>query len=433
MQNNSIKFNEEKLQIYFNYMFKVIIYFVIGIVIFFIPIKIKGNTLTLIYHISYEIQTNIKDFLKLCILFYTVIGSIKIFLKQKGKKNIYFYLRLFSTFILINIFYGRKESIFINENTMIFIEEIILNTTTLFILNSIFIVFLLEDTILDLLELYFNRHMTKIFKLNGKSVLNILIYMFTDVFCGMFVTNKLYKLGKINQSQACNIILNFSIISYPTIIYICNNLKISKVRLIGVGALIFVIINIISSRIYPVREKSKTYYNNKKLMKKNCSNNNFNKILKKNMKLNKNKNIIKEFINNLEESILIIIDLIPNLIIFMCLGEILLNSGFIIEFLSYVLNPIFEISNFQNMKYLSTFIIESFYNLILAIDKVNIHIGENKIFLIGIIGILNVTSITTNILYINHTSIDIKNKEFVISYLMRVFIIILIYSLLLYF
>lgn len=433
MQNNSIKFNEEKLQIYFNYMFKVIIYFVIGIVIFFIPIKIKGNTLTLIYHISYEIQTNIKDFLKLCILFYTVIGSIKIFLKQKGKKNIYFYLRLFSTFILINIFYGRKESIFINENTMIFIEEIILNTTTLFILNSIFIVFLLEDTILDLLELYFNRHMTEIFKLNGKSVLNILIYMFTDVFCGMFVTNKLYKLGKINQSQACNIILNFSIISYPTIIYICNNLRISKVRLIVVGALIFVIINIISSRIYPVREKSKTYYNNKKLMKKNCSNNSFNKILKKNMKLNKNKNIIKEFINNLEESILIIIDLIPNLIIFMCLGEILLNSEFIIEFLSYVLNPIFEISNFQNMKYLSTFIIESFYNLILAIDKVNIHIGENKIFLIGIIGILNVTSITTNILYINHTSIDIKNKEFVISYLMRVFIIILIYSLLLYF
>lgn len=416
---------------------KALTYSTIGLIIFFIPIKINNQTATIIYHITYKIQLEARDIIEFSIIVYTIIGSLKSFISYKDKKlsikKIYIYLKMVSILIILNIFYGKNNIIFLDDITLSVINETILNLATLLPISAIFMTFILDYGLIEIIESYFQKHMKMLFKLSGKSILNILIYIFTDCFCGFFMTNKLYTQGKLRNNEACIILLNFSILSIPMSIYIIEELNLNKLDFIVINIFILFITNIILCRIYPLNKKKKSYFiktNYKETIHKDKK---FQRGLEKYLKNPNKENIFIKIVNNLEESIKLSMDLIPNIIIILYISSLFINNGLIAELLKKIFLPVVQIFKLQNYNELSEFCVNLFYNNVIAMNTLNLNIEYSTKFLIGIIVVLTCTSLSTSILYIYNTKIKIDIKEFIISYLERIIVIISIYSMIYYF
>ena len=416
---------------------KALTYSTIGIIIFFIPMKINNQTATIIYHITYKIQLEARDIIEFSIIVYTIIGSLKSFISYKDKKlstkKIYIYLKMASVLIILNIFYGKNNIIFLDDITLSIINETILNLAILLPVSSIFMTFILDYGLIEIIESYFQKQMKKLFKLSGKSILNILVYIFTDYFCGFFMTNKLYIQGKLRNNEACIILLNFSILSIPMSIYVTEELNLNKLEFIIISTFILFISNIILCRIYPLNKKKKSYFiktNYKEIIYKDKK---FQRGLEKYLENPTKENIFINMVNNLEESIKLSMDLIPNIIIILYISSLLINNGLMTELFKNVFFPVVQTFKLKNYNELSEFCVNLFYNNIMAMNMLNLNIEYSTKFLIGIILVLTCTSLSTSILYIYNTNIKIYIKEFIISYLERIIIIISIYSMIYYF
>ena len=435
MENISkeVESNDIKIDKFFE-VAKVIIYSIIGIVVFFIPVTIDNQTKTILHHITYKLQVNYRGLLQLCTIVYITIGVIKSTLsKHKSNlKKIYSYFSIFSIFIVISIFYDKYSIVLLDDNISLILEETILNLITLLPLSAIFMPFILDFGLMDIVEAYCHKLMKKLFNLSGKSVLNIIMYIFNDCFCGYFMTNLLYKKGQIRQREACIILLNFSIASVSISNYIAEELNINKVNFFILSMFILILVNTILCRTYPINKKKKSYYIKTNYKESYFKSDKLINSINKHIQNKEDINIFKSMIKNFEESIHIIIRLIPNLVLIMYLGNIIINNINIIYDLKIVFSYILEILRFDNIDEISVFLVNGFFNDVIAIDLLKKNIGYTSKLLIGIICILKCTIITTNILYLETTNIPINKIEFLISYILRIILILLISYMIIY-
>lgn len=407
---------------------KIIIYSTIGIIIFFMPVTLDNQTKTILHHIAYKLQVNYRGLLQICTIIYITIGVIKsVLLNYKsGLTKVYSYFSIFSLFIVISIFYDKYSIVLLSDNISLVLEETILNLITLLPLSAIFMPFILDFGLLDIVEAYCHKLMKKLFNLSGKSVLNIIMYIFNDCFCGYFMTNLLYKKGKIRQREACIILLNFSITSISFSNYIAEELNINKINFFILSMFILLLVNTILCRIYPINKKKKSYCLKTSYKESYFKSDKLSNSIKKYIQNKEDVNIFKSIIKNFEESIHIIINLIPNLVLIMYLGNIIINNMDIVYSFKIIFSYILEILRFNNIDEISEFLVNGFFNDVIAIDLLNKNISYTSKLLIGIISILKCTSITTNILYLKTTNIPINKIEFLVSYILRIILILLI-------
>ena len=165
MENISkeVESNDIKIDKFFE-VAKVIIYSIIGIVVFFIPVTIDNQTKTILHHITYKLQVNYRGLLQLCTIVYITIGVIKSTLsKHKSNlKKIYSYFSIFSIFIVISIFYDKYSIVLLDDNISLILEETILNLITLLPLSAIFMPFILDFGLIDIVEAYCHKLMKKL-------------------------------------------------------------------------------------------------------------------------------------------------------------------------------------------------------------------------------------------------------------------------------
>lgn len=431
--SNDTKSNNINIDNFFE-VSKVIIYSIIGIVIFFIPISIDNQTKTILNHMAYRLQINYGDILKICTVIYIILGVTKSIL-SKNKSSIqiiYSYLKVFSIFIVISLFYSKYSIVLLDDNIAFILEEMILNLITALPLSAVFLPFILDFGLLEIVEGFTNKFMKKLFNLSGKTILNILMYLFNNCFCGYFMTELLYEKGKIRQKEACIIILNFSIASISVSTYIAEELKINKVNFFILSVFILFLTNLILCRIYPINKKKKSYYIKTSYKETNFKNDKLKSSIKKYLQNKEDINIFKSMFGNLEKSIHILITVIPNLVLVMYLGNIIINNMDAVYNFKVVFLRILEFLNFNNINEMAIFFINGLFNDVVAIDTLNTNIDYTSRLLIGVICILKCTSITTNILYVGNSEIPVNKVDFLVSYIQRIVVILLISSMIFY-
>ena len=89
MENISkeVESNDIKIDKFFE-VAKVIIYSIIGIVVFFIPVTIDNQTKTILHHITYKLQVNYRGLLQLSTIVYITLKNL---LKQEYLCNNLYY------------------------------------------------------------------------------------------------------------------------------------------------------------------------------------------------------------------------------------------------------------------------------------------------------------------------------------------------------
>lgn len=417
-------------------IFQLILYSSIGIFIFFIPIKLDGQVKTMLYHITYKVQLNLESFLVICTIVYITLNTTKeLFIKKSklGLKKVYSYFRLFSVLIIISIFYGNNNNLLLSQSASFIVKEVILNLITLLPICAIFMPFIMEYGLLDIIEAYCGKFMKKTYKLSGKSILNIMIYLFTDCFCGYFMTNKLYKEGKLRQSEVCYIVLNFSISSLLIINYVCEELNLKNYNILFLSIVILFIGNIILCRIYPLNKKSKRYYVKTEYKETVYKNDKIKTVIKNNIEKKNNGSIFLYIRKNLVEVLDLLVILIPNIILIIYFADFIINSEFITYILKDIFYPISKLLKIKDYNQLNSFIINIFCNDIIGIDLVYNNINQVTKTLMGIIVATKGTSLSTSIIYSLSCGMPIDKKDFIICYFEKIVITIFIYFIIYYF
>ncbi|ETI89774.1 MAG: hypothetical protein Q612_NSC00116G0001, partial [Negativicoccus succinicivorans DORA_17_25] len=80
----------------------------------------------------------------------------------------------------------------------------------------------------------------------------------------------MYKEGKLRKNECINAVLNYPVLNFSLVIYISTQLKINFITLVICYLFIFAITNIIICRIYPIKNKQKTFFVKNKYKEKSC-------------------------------------------------------------------------------------------------------------------------------------------------------------------
>ncbi|MEG0856541.1 MAG: hypothetical protein RSG52_08675 [Terrisporobacter sp.] len=405
---------------------KIFILSFVGILIFFIPIKLNNQVETVIYHISYYLENELSSFIDMSLVFFVALGTLKgIFEKEKSvSSNIALFLRVFSIVILVSFIF-KKEELFIGDDRLIFImRDLITNIVILLPVCAVFLPLLLDYGLIEIVEAYTHKIMKKSFKVSGKVFLNFLIYFFVDNICGVFVTYRLYKDGKLREREACITILNFSILSFSLTSDLCNKINISTLKFFIMEMITLILCNIIICRMYPLKKKKQSYFIKSGYKDINCKKNKMKVAIKKHLNISKNKKFISYSFSYLNEVIYIFMDLIPNIIFIFFLANIIFNVPLFNDNLTNLTNTLFlffKLPNSQEIAQISNF---TFFNSILGIKAIPKDTYYFTKLVLSLIITLQCISICFLIPFIRKTIIPLDLKEIFLVCIERYIIII---------
>ena len=411
--------------------FRIVIYSFVGILIFFIPFKFKSGFNTIIYQIYFFIHSKYVSLIKFYLFIMVVVGSILPIVKSKKTKycpfnNILKCIRPISILFILIIF-SRVDLNLLSNKSLLFMERFLIKFVIMLSLSSIFLPLITNYGLLEVFEAYFQKCTKKTFKLSGKCVLNIMIYLFVDVFSGMFMTNMLYKNGRLRQSEACILITCFSFSSFLNYYYLSEELSLKSLTFTILCILFLsLFINFVVCRLWPLNSKKKSYLYRSSYKECNFKRDKFKKAIIRYLATKKDKKLIYSMVENFKQSFNIIMTILPDLVIIIFIGELLIDDMGLVKFMGKATYPIIDFLGLPSKNRINEAICLGMFNggrYIEFINKDNQYITNLIIF---IISMGQTISISTNMLYIDITSIPIKKIELFIIGLEKILISIII-------
>lgn len=407
---------------------KIYIFSIIGIIVFFIPIKINNQYDTIIYHISYFIDNKASQIIDISMIFFILLSIFKSLLNME--KNIInkfkITCKIFSLIILISVLIGKEDTFFINDSFIFILKDLIVDLSVLLPISSLFMPFLLDYGLTEIIEAYTHKFMKKLFKVSGKVFLNFLVYLLVNNVCGAFVTYRLYKDGKLREREACITILNFSILSLTLTRDLCHMINIRTIKFLFMEIIVLCICNFIICRIYPLKKKKQSYYFKSNHKNVNCKRHKIKTAIKKYNENKSNKNILKLSLSYLNDVIYILMDLIPLVILVFFISNIIYNIPVIMNMINNAICIFINIFNIPNSNSISNIITLSLFSNILAIENIPKDTYYIIKIMIGIFISLQCITICFLIPFIKNSIIDLKIKEIMLVNFQRFSIILFI-------
>lgn len=429
-KNNNYRKNITFQSDEFNNVIKILIFSLIGVIIFFIPIKINNQSETIIYHLAYYLENKILVVIEVSIVIFTILSTLKsIFQDEKYFfYKIFILVRIFSILILVSFIF-EKEYIFINDDRLVFILRDLITTLIILLpISSVFMPLLIDYGLIEIIEAYTNKMMKKLFKVSGKVFLNFLVYLFLGNVLGNFFTYKLYKDGKLRGKEACITVLNFSVLSLPLTADLCNKININLFNFILLEMIVLIICNSIICRIYPLKKKKQSYFVKSGYKDVNCKRHKLSVALKKHISRGKEKRFIvyvKEYIN---DTIYILMMLIPSILIIFFVINIILKIDLLSNFFNNLLILIINLFHLPNVNEIADISRMTFFNSLLAVKSISDDTYYLTKIVLGLIISLQCINISFLMPFVKNTIIPLNIKEILLVYMERFIILIFISS-----
>lgn len=421
------------------YILKTLLYSTIGILIFFVPFSINNEKHVLINHLYKFIKDNLSSFTNIYLIVITIAGSIVPFINKEYKENkikkFYYILRTFSICIAVMAVYNLGPDFLYKEDIIPYIYEIIIKASILIPITSIFLVFLTDYGLLEFIAVYTKNIMKLLFNTNGKSIVNMVLFMFSGYYSGFLMTNKLYKQGKYTQKEACIVATGFCLMPISYIITLSDELKLNDYlnTYIIASILITLGVTLITSRIWPLNTKKSVYTKDKKIKEKGARKKKLKYAVKEAVKTSsKSQSLIKNIASSLEDSLVISMNFIPNVIMFIFIGYLIFKYTFLLDIIALIFYPINLILKIPDYILVSKGSLLSIIDVFLIPSEVSASTSIFTRSIIGVVSISSVISFSNIIPLIFCSDISINLKELIIIWIQRVLISLTISSLIFY-
>ena len=419
----------------FSELIKLVLFSGIGCCIFFLPLSINRQVVFPVFFITNLVYLKYEGFVYICIIVFIALLAIKEIAKNEKTliDKVDIVLKFISLLILIVLTTKNEFIFFKDENLIQIMKESIFKIIIFLPISSIFLPFLLDYGLLYIFDCCFGRFTKKFFRASGKNILICALFFFVDGFLGFYVIYKLYKEGRLRKNEAISGILNYPILHISIVVYIADQLKINFLPLIICYLFVFIITNLIICRIYPIKNKEKTFFIKNKFKEKSFKRNKLKMSILLYLENSQKKNLFKTILRNFNETINIASNIIPILLIVFLFIDIITRNVNIVNTIGWGYEVILTKLKMPYPDYISRSIVLGFFNQIYSIEVLNNGITFISRLTIAIIIICQGISLTTNIIFIRVYMRFIDYKDIILVYLEKILIMTFIIFIIYYF
>ncbi|WP_426456652.1 YjiH family protein [Staphylococcus cohnii] len=339
-------------------MWRFFIYSLIGIIFFFVPVTIHGQSTIMIDHIVQWITLIVKPVLPYYVLILIIIGAIHPFLNQRwneSKTNIIFSLfKVVGVFIAFMVVFNIGPAFVLKESIGPFLyEKLAIPLSVLIPIGAIFLSFLVGFGLLEFIGVICRPIMRPIFKTPGKSAVDAVASFVGSYSIGLLITNKVYKSGSYTHKEAVVVATGFSTVSATFMIIVANTLGIIQHWNLYFWFTLVVtfIVTAITVQLPPIRfEKHTTYKDQpyKKEIRRNMP------LLKESwleakLAVKQSKSLMEHVFENLRDGVVMTIAILPSIMSIGFLGLVIAEFTPVIEYISYIFYPFISIFPVENV------------------------------------------------------------------------------------
>lgn len=250
---------------------KFVLYSLIGIFMFFVPITVDGKSSIPIDHIVSWLRNTLPGLVPYYILITIALGALFPFINGSWKKSkVNMIMSLFKVIGLVFaviLFINIGPSWLFDENMGPFLfNSLVTSVGVLVPIGAVFLALLTGFGLLEFVGVLMQPIMRPIWKTPGRSAIDAVASFVGSYSIGLLITNRIFKERKYSIKEAAIIATGFSTVSATFMVVVANTLGLMEIWNIYFWTTLVVTfaVTAITVRLWPLRNMSDAYYQNGK-------------------------------------------------------------------------------------------------------------------------------------------------------------------------
>ncbi|WP_432405271.1 YjiH family protein [Wukongibacter sp. M2B1] len=414
-------------------LIRFILFSLIGIFMFFIPITIGGKSTIPIDHIVTGIKTSLPSIAPIYALIVIILGGFYPFVKKtwnKDKVTTVFSILKLVGIVVAFMAYLKFGPTWLFEKDMVpfLFNKLVIPVGLIVPIGSAFLAFLVGYGLLEFIGVLMQPVMSPIWKTPGRSAIDAVASFVGSYSIGLLITNRVFKEGKYTIKEACIIATGFSTVSATFMIIVAKTLGIMEIWNIYFWSTLVItfIVTAITVRIKPLSSKEDRYISGEGDPEPKFEGNIFKNAFDEGLKAaSVSSPLGKNIVDNLKDGFIMAMGILPSILSIGLLGLILAKYTPIFDIIGYIFYPFTLLLRVPEpmlaAKAMAVEIAEMFLPALLVTSAPLV-----TKFVIGVISVSSVLFFSASIPCILSTEIPISITEIIIIWIERTILTLLL-------
>lgn len=416
-----------------NSLLKFIVFSLIGIFMFFIPINIGGKSTIPLDHIVTGVKNNLPGLSSIYALIVIILGGITPFIKKTWNKDkvtaVFSLLKLLGILVAFMAYFNFGPAWLFEKDMVPFLfNKLVIPVGLIVPIGAVFLTFLVGYGLLEFIGVLMKPIMKPIWKTPGRSAVDAVASFVGSYSIGLLITNRVFKEGKYTIKEACIIATGFSTVSATFMIIVAKTLGLMELwnTFFWSTLIVTFIVTAITVRIKPLSSKDDSYISGEGDPEPEIKGNLFKNALDEGLKAASNSpSLANNIIENLKDGFAMAMGILPSILSVGLLGLVLAKYTPIFDIIGYIFYPFTLILRIPEpllaAKAMSVGLAEMFLPALLVTSAPVV-----TKFVIGVISISSILFFSASIPCILSTEIPISITEILIIWIERTILTLLL-------
>lgn len=421
------KFNSSDIALF-------IFYSLFGIFMFFVPVTIGGAKSIPIDHIT-SLVKKLPNYNLVFGVFMVVAGiayAIKTKSWQKSKlHSVFFAIKLVAlVFVFMYVTNKGPARIFDGDMLPLIWNGIMVSVATIVPIGSVFLAFLTGFGLMEFIGVFMEPVMRPVFKTPGRSAVDAVASFVGSYSLALLITNRVYLEDTYTKKEAAIIATGFSTVSATFMIIVAKTLDLLDYWLAYFWITLFVtfLVTAITARIFPLNKKPQEYYSGKEYVPEEKKKVTFGEAIEAGMEAYKNSGSLAVVIkDNFIDGFKMALNIAPSLLGVGMIGLLLAEYTPIFDIIGYIFYPFTLITRVEQPLMVAQALGMSIAEMLLPAPVVaNAGLGLIAKMLVAVVSVSEILFFSASIPVMMGTEIPLKFSDYIIIWIERVILSIVI-------
>lgn len=411
-----------------------IFYSLFGIFMFFVPVTIGGAKSIPIDHIT-SLVKKLPNYNLIFGVFMVVAGiayAIKTKSWQKSKLHSVFFAIKLVALVFVFMYLTKKgpARIFDKDMLPLIWNGIMVSVATIVPIGSVFLAFLTGFGLMEFIGVFMEPVMRPVFKTPGRSAVDAVASFVGSYSLALLITNRVYLEDTYTKKEAAIIATGFSTVSATFMIIVAKTLDLLDYWLAYFWITLFVtfLVTAITARIFPLNKKPQEYYSGKEYVPEEKKKVTFGEALDAGMTGYKNSGSLASVVkDNFIDGFKMALNIAPSLLGVGMIGLLLAEYTPIFDIIGYIFYPFTLITRVEQPLMVAQALGMSIAEMLLPAPVVaNAGLGLIAKMLVAVVSVSEILFFSASIPVMMGTEIPLKFSDYIIIWIERVILSIVI-------
>lgn len=411
-----------------------IFYSLFGIFMFFVPITIGGAKSIPIDHIT-SLVKKLPNYNLVFGVFMVLAGiayAIKTKSWQKSKlHSVFFAIKLVAlVFVFMYVTNKGPARIFDGDMLPLIWNGIMVSVATIVPIGSVFLAFLTGFGLMEFIGVFMEPVMRPVFKTPGRSAVDAVASFVGSYSLALLITNRVYLEDTYTKKEAAIIATGFSTVSATFMIIVAKTLDLLDYWLAYFWITLFVtfLVTAITARIFPLNKKPQEYYSGKEYVPEEKKKVTFGEAIEAGMEAYKNSGSLASVVkDNFIDGFKMALNIAPSLLGVGMIGLLLAEYTPIFDIIGYIFYPFTLITRVEEPLMVAQALGMSIAEMLLPAPVVaNAGLGLIAKMLVAVVSVSEILFFSASIPVMMGTEIPLKFSDYIIIWIERVILSIVI-------